>query len=186
MPSRLSATKIRAKMKAQNISPTAMARLTSLSPSTVDRVINGRATGYNDHTAERFANALGCTVFEILDDEYVAPAITTTIASSFETGIVGAVTEAVTVVVDDVAPKTPSGNVAETIPDMTVHLPQALDVAAYFTTIQEDHKSEIERIKEAHKEHLNDIRKEKNAWRMVALVSIAVTALDLICFFLFR
>ena len=184
MPSRLSATKIRAKMKAKNISPTAMAHLTALSPSTVDRVINGRATGYNDHTAQCFADALGCTVMEILDDEYVAPAITNAVSSVVETAIVEAVAEAVTVVVDDVSPKTPSGSVAETVPDMTVHLPQALDLAAYFASVQEDHKREIRELKELHNEHLNDMRREKNAWRMVAIISFVFTAVELLSLFL--
>lgn len=186
MPSRLSATKIRAKMQEKHISATAMVTLTALSTSTVDRVINGRATGYNDHTAQCFANALGCTVMEILDDEYVTPVINSAVSASIETAIVGAVSEAVNVVVDDVSPRTPPEIAAEAVPDMTVHLPPALDVAKYVDHMQADHQREIAEIKAAHQEHLADMRREKNAWRAVALISFTLTAVELFCFFLFR
>ena len=185
MPSRLSATKIRAKMQEKHISATAMVTLTALSTSTVDRVINGRATGYNDHTAQCFANALGCTVMEIVDDEYVKPVINSTVSASIETAIVEAVAEAVNVVVDDVSPRTPPENAAQAVPDMTVHLPPALDVSKYVEHLQEDHQREIAEIKEAHQEHLADIRREKNVWRMVALAACALIAVDMLFLLLF-
>lgn len=180
MPSRLSATKIRAKMQTKHISPSAMVPLTTLSASTVDRVINGRATGYNDHTAQCFANALGCTVMEILDDEYVTPVINSAVSASIETAIVGAVAEAVNVVVDDVSPRTPPESAAQAVPDMTVHLPPALDVAKYVDHLQTDHQRELAEIKAAHQEHLNDIRREKNAWRMVALSACGLIAVGML------
>lgn len=186
MPSRLSATKIRAKMQERHISPSSMVNLTTLSASTVDRVINGRATGYNDHTAQCFANALGCTVMEILDDEYIAPVISNTVATSVETALVEAVAEAVSVVVDDVAPKTPTTSVAETMPDMRVHLPQALDIAQYVKALQESHQREISEMKAAHQDHLADIRREKNVWRIVALSACALIAVDMVFLLFFR
>lgn len=186
MPSRLSATKIRAKMQQNCISPTSMVTRTGLSASTVDRVINDRATGYNDHTAQCFANALGCTVMEILDDEYIAPVISNTVATSVETALVEAVAEAVSVVVDDVAPKTPTTSVAETMPDMTVHLPPALDVAQYVKTIQEEHQRTVDELKASHREHLADIRREKNVWRMVAIAACALISVDMLFLLFFR
>ena len=185
MPSRLSATKIRAKMQQSCISPSSMVNRTGLSASTIDRVINGRATGYNDHTAQCFANALGCTVMEILDDEYVTPVINSAVSASVETAIVGAVAEAVTVVVDDVSPRTPTESVAQTVPDMTVHLPPALDVAKYVDHLQADHQREISEMKVAHQEHLADIRREKNVWRMVALAACALIAVDMLFLLIF-
>ena len=180
MPSRLSATKIRAKMQEKHISATSMVTRTGLSTSTVDRVINGRATGYNDHTAQCFANALGCTVMEILDDEYVTPVINSTVSASIETAIVEAVAEAVNVVVDDVSPRTPAESAAQAVPDMTVHLPPALDVAQYVKTIQEEHQRTVDELKASHREHLADIRREKNVWRMVALAACALIAIDML------
>lgn len=185
MPSRLSATKIRAKMQQNCISPSSMVTRTGLSASTIDRVINGRATGYNDHTAQCFANALGCTVMEILDDEYVTPVINSAVSASVETAIVGAVAEAVTVVVDDVSPRTPTESVAQTVPDMTVHLPPALDVAKYVDHLQADHQREIAEMKAAHQEHLADIRREKNVWRMVALAACALIAVNMLFLLIF-
>lgn len=185
MPSRLSATKIRAKMQQNCISPSSMVTRTGLSASTIDRVINGRATGYNDHTAQCFANALGCTVMEILDDEYVTPVINSAACATMETAIVGAVAEALTVVVDEVSPRTPSESVAQTVPNMTVHLPKELDIAQYVKTIQDSHQHEIAEMKAAHQEHLADIRREKNVWRMVALAACALIAVAMLFLLIF-
>lgn len=175
MPSRLSGTKIRAKMLELDISPTAMIPLTKLSASTVDRVINNRATGYNDHTAQAFANALGCTVMDIVDDEYVVPVITNAISTSVETAIVGAVAEAVTVIVDK-----PADQVAQNVPDMTVHLPPALDVAQYFTTLQQTQEREIAEMKAEHDDHIHDLRKEMAAWKIVSALLFAALILSVL------
>lgn len=173
MPSRLSATKIRAKMQELHISPSAMVTRTRLSPSTVDRVINGRATGYNDHTAECFANALGCTVMDIVEDEFVVPVITSAIATSVETAIVGAVSEAVSVVVDK-----QDENIAKSVPDMTVHLPPALDVAQYFTTLQQTQERELTEIKAERDDHIRDLRKEAITWKIVSALLFAALILS--------
>ena len=181
MPSRLSATKIRAKMQEQNISPSCMVHRTALSASTVDRVINGRASGYNDHTAQCFATALNCTIMEIIDDEYVVPVINSTVSNAVETAIAGAVAEAVSVVVNDVAPEATPESVA--VPGMTVHLPPALDISAYVMQIQDNHKREIDRLNAVHREHLDDVRREKNAWRMAALAAFAIITCCLVFHF---
>lgn len=185
MPKRLSGTKILAIMKAEGITTTEMIRRTALSQSTVDKVLHNRATGYSDYTAQAFANALGRTVMDIVDDEYVAPVISSAVSSSFETAIAGAVAEALTVVVDDVSPRTPSESAAQAVPDMTVHLPPALDVAQYVKTIQEEHQRTVDELKASHREHLADIRREKNVWRMVALAACALIAVDMLFLLLF-
>lgn len=183
MPARLSATKIRAKMQTKNISPSVLTQRSTLSESTVGRIINGHATSCSDHTAACIANALDCTIMEILDDEYIAPVIANTVATSVETALVEAVAGAVSVIVDDVAPKTPAASVADTMPDMRVHLPPALDVAAYFTYIQNEHNREMEELRELHREHMNDIRIEKNVWRSIALSAIAIIVVCTIVLF---
>ena len=188
MPKRLSGTKILAIMKAEDINQTELIRRTALSQSTVDKVIHNRATGYSDYTAQCIADALGRTVMEIVEDEYVTPVINSAVSTSVESAIVGAVAEAVTVVVDDVSPRTPSESVAQTVPDMTVHLPPALDVAKYVDHLQADHQREIADMKAAHQEHLADIRREKNVWRMVALAACARITVDMLflLFFMLR
>ena len=186
MPKRLSGTKILAIMKVEGITQTELIRRSTLSPSTVEKVVHNRATRYSDYTAQCIADALGRTVMDIVDDEYVAPIISSAVSSSFETAIAGAVAEALTVVVDDVSPRTPSESVAQTVPDMTVHLPPALDVSQYVKTIQEEHQRTVEELKAAHQEHINDIRREKNAWRMVALSACALIAIGMLFLLFFQ
>lgn len=180
MPKRLSGTKILAIMKVEGITQTELIRRSTLSPSTVEKVVHNRATRYSDYTAQCIADALGRTVMDIVDDEYVAPVINSAVSASIETAIVGAVAEAVNVVVDDVSPRTPPESAAQAVPDMTVHLPPALDVAKYVDHLQTDHQRELAEIKAAHQEHLNDIRREKNAWRMVALSACGLIAVGML------
>ena len=176
MPSRLSGKKVRAKMLALNITPAQLGYKSSLSPSTIDRIINERATSYNDYTVQRIADALGCSALELYSEEILETTIANASTQMVEDVVVKAVAEAVAVVVEDVSPETTVEDVAKTIPEIAATVPTALDVSRYFAYIQEEHRREVEELKELHKEHLNDVRREKNAWRMCALTASALLA----------
>lgn len=186
MPSRLSGKKVRAKMLALNITPAQLGYKSSLSPSTIDRIIHERADSYNDYTVQRIADALGCSALELYAEEIVEAAIADASTQMVEDVVVKAVAEAVAVVVEEVSPETTLEGVAKTIPEISAPVPPALDVSRYFSYIQEEHRREVEELKELHKEHLNDVRREKNAWRICALTASALLAVGVFVLLLLR
>ena len=184
MPSRLSGKKVRNKMLSLNITPAQLALKSSLSPSTIDRIINDRATKYNDYTIQRIADSLGCSVFDLFDEEIVESALADASSQMVEEMVVKAVAEAVTVVVEEVAPETTIQGVAESMPNISTPVPPALDVSRYFTYIQEEHRREVEELQEMHREHLQDLRREKSAWRLLAIIANSLLAIGILTFLL--
>ena len=174
MPSRLSGKKVQARMLVKNITPSQLSLRSTLSPSTIDRIIHDRATNYNNFTVQRIADALECSPFELFDEEAVGAAISDAVSHAVENVVVEAVAEAVTVVVEEVAPQTSEQTIAETVPNISTSVPPVLDVPAYFGYIQEEHKREIEELKQEHESHLSDIRKEAAAWRKTATILMGI------------
>ena len=166
MPKRLSADKIKARMTALGIGRVQLIDRTGLSESTVDRALHNRATNYSDFTVNRFAIALECPVLELLDDESTSAALTEFTARTVEGVVAESVAENVTVVVENVAPDVPPEVVAESVPNTPVSVPSAMDVSAYFSYIQERHKSEIASMVAAHDQHVSDLRAERRSLRI--------------------
>lgn len=184
MPSRLSGKKVCALMVEKGFNSARLSTATGLSPSTIDRVRNNRATNYNDDTVLLIADALGCSPFDLCDDTTVAAAFVDAAPRAVENAIVEAVAEAVSVVVEKVAPDASAQAVAQNVPAIPISLPPALDVSAYFAYIQEQHKSEIAQLRHAQQDSLDDLRREISTWRSVALVLIGalVAACALLAF----
>lgn len=184
MPSRLSGQKVRTRMREKGLSSARLNSISGLSPSTIDRILNDRASTYNDDTVRRIADALGCSPFDLYDDTTVAAALADAAPRAVESAIAEAVAEAVTVVVEEVAPEASAKSVADTVPAIPVALPPALDVSAYFAYIQEQHKSEVAQLRHAQQDSLDDLRREISTWRSVALVLIGalVAACALLAF----
>ena len=174
MPSRLSGKKVQARMLIKDITPSQLATMSTLSPSTIDRIIHDRATNYNNYTVQRVADALECSPFELFDEEAVGAAISDAVSHAVENVVVEAVAEAVTVVVEEVSPQTSEQTIAETIPNISTSAPPVLDVPAYFGYIQEEHKRELEELRQEHESHLSDIRKEAAAWRKTATILMGI------------
>ena len=178
MPLRLSGAKVRAKMSEKAISPARLASVSGLSPSTIDRIINDRASSYNSDTVQRIADAIGCNPFELYTDQAVNAAITQAVSTSVETVVVEAVAEAVTAVVEEVAPATPPPVIAKNIPELPVGIPPLFDVPAYIAHIKEEHQRDMEQLIAEHKDHTADLRRTARAWQTVA---IALAALLFLC-----
>lgn len=181
MPARVSGKKVREKMLAMDATPADLVKKTGLSVSTVDRILNDRATSYSTYTIKKLADALHCEPFEIFTEEAVKAAINESLAQAVENVVAEAVTEAVTVVIDEVAPETSPNTVAETVPPITVNVPPVLDIPVYIDHIVAEHAKEIATLLSAHREHLADLRKEKRAWQVAAGVAATVA---LVCVFL--
>jgi transcriptional regulator with XRE-family HTH domain len=174
MPARISGKKARARMREIGLSPARLGSASGLSPSTIDRILNDRASTYNDDTVRRVADALQCSPFDLYDDTTVTAALAEAAPRAVENAIVEAVAEAVTVVAEELAPETPVQSVAESVPAIPVSLPPALDVAAYFAYIQEQHKNEVEQLTALHRDAITSARREAGVWRTVALVLLGL------------
>lgn len=174
MPSRLSGKKVQERMLIKNITPSQLSLRSTLSPSTIDRIIHDRATNYNNYTVQRIADALECNPFELFDEEAVGEAISNAVSHAVENVVVEAVAEAVTVVVEEVSPQTTEQKIAETVPNFSASVPPILDVQAYFAYMQEEHKHAIDEIKHEFAEHMTDMRKEASAWRITAILLMLV------------
>ena len=169
----ISGAKVRALMLAANINSTQLAQRTTLSPSTIDRVLNNRAVNYSEFTLQRIANVLGCSVYDLYSDETLPAAVADSAASTMASVVVGAVADAVSVVADDVAPDATPEELASAIPDITVPTPPALDVAAYFSYIQETHKTELENLQTSYNARIADLTREKRLWCGLTILLIA-------------
>lgn len=169
MPARLSGTKVRTIMTSINITPSILSDRSGLSLSTIDRIINDRASNYSDFTVQKLSAALGCSPFDLFSEQAINSTITETAVTAVAEVVAEAVSSAVTVVVDEVAPHVSPEVVAESIPNMSVCAPPALDISAYFAYIQQSHKDEIEGMKEEYRSHIKDLASERNAWRTTAL-----------------
>lgn len=172
----ISGAKVRALMLVADINSTQLAQRSTLSPSTIDRVLNNRAVNYSEFTLQRLANALGCSVYDLYSDETLAAAVADSAASAMTSMVVGAVADAVSVVADDVAPHATPEELARAIPDIAVPTPPALDVAAYFAYIQETHRADLENLQASYDARLSDLTREKRVWCCVSLFLIAVIA----------
>ena len=104
MPARCSAAKVRAKMMEAGITAGKLSALTTLSPSTINRVLNDKAYHSNDYTLQRLADVLHCSPYDLLRDEIVEEAVREEAANTVADVVAEAVMEAVTVVTDEVAP----------------------------------------------------------------------------------
>lgn len=166
MPQRLSVPKIKARMNVLGLSASRLGQKSQLSDSTIDRILHGRANNYSDFTVQRLSAALECSAFDLFDDD----ALATTVAHAIEDVVAEAVAEAVTVVMDETAPDVSAQSVAEAVPNIPVQLPGALDVPAYFSYIQDQHKAELA----AYEQLKADMVRERNAWRVLSFVLIAV------------
>ena len=166
MPQRLSVPKIKARMNALNLNASLLVTKSQLSESTIDRILHDRANNYSDFTVQRLAYALECSPFDLFDDN----AIAVTVARAVEGVVAEAVAEAVTVVMDETAPDVSAQHVAESVPNIPVQLPGALDVPSYFSYIQDQHKAEIA----AFEKLTSDLTGERNAWRLLSLLLIVV------------
>lgn len=186
MALRISSTKVKSRMVEAGINSTHLAQKSSLSPSTIDRILNNRASNYSEYTVQRIANVLGCSVYDLYTDDAIATGIADSAANAVANVVVEAVADAISVVADDVAPEATPEEIAEAMPKINVTQPPAFDISAYFTYMQDTHKAEIEMLEKVHAaenaerdKHLEDVRRDKNVWRCVALILGAV-----ICFWL--
>ena len=174
MPTRISGQKVRSIMLSNNVTPSQLASTSELSPSTIDRILNDRASNYSNYTVQRLATALHCSPFDLFTEQ----AINTTLADSAATAVAEvvaeAVTEAVSVVVDEVAPHVSPEQVAEAVPNMSVNAPPVLDISSYFAYIQQSHRDELESLAKARDNHLADLRRERDVWRTAAIVFAVV------------
>lgn len=184
MPSRLSGQRVRAKMQAAGLTQAQLCAITDLSPATIDRIVNDRGNSYNNYTVQRLADGLGCQAFELFTEDAVACEISEQTNHIVADVVAEAVAEAVTAEAGDVAPQATPEQVAEAVPNIPVSTPPVLDVSSYFAYIQSNHHREMEALEKAHAaenaerdKHLADIRREKNAWRAIAVSLIAIICL---------
>ena len=183
MPLRLDGSKVRAYMDAAGLTPTTLAEISKISPSTIDRVLHNRAKHYSDFTVHSIARAVKCQPVDLYTDEALDNAITSAAAVAVEAVVAESVAEAVTVVADAIAPDTPAQAVAQAVPQMTVPMPAPLDLPAYFAYMQDQHRQAMEQLTASHTDALKAARKELSAWRTVALCLLA--ALSALTIFVF-
>ena len=171
MPARCSAAKVRAKMVEAGITAGKLSALTTLSPSTINRVLNDKAYHSNDYTLQRLADVLHCSPYDLLRDEIVEEAVREEAANAVAEVVAEAVMEAVTVVTDEVAPDVDPERVAESVPPLPISTPHVLDVTTYLGYIKESNASRIA-----------ELQQSRNTWRTVAIVALLALLLSVAYF----
>lgn len=168
MPSRCNAAKIRARMSEQLMTATQLADKAGISPSTLTRILGEKDYRTSDQTVNLLARALDCSPFDLLQDSAVDEMIRNETQTAVADVVAEAVAEAVTAVVDELAPEDTPEQIADAVPPIKASVPPVLDVAAYV-----DHIKAVcdARIKEA-LGRLDDMRKARNLWRIIAIVAI--------------
>ena len=169
MPLRLDGSKVHTHMIAAGLTPTTLAEISKISPSTIDRVLHNRAKHYSDFTVHSIARAVNCQPVDLYTDEALDTAITAAAAVVVESVVVERVAEAVTVVADALAPDAPAQTVAHAVPDMAVPMPAPLDLSAYFAYMQEQHKQALDQLTASHADALAAARRDAKTWRTVTL-----------------
>lgn len=168
MPSRCSAVKIRAMLNNRLMTAAQLADKAGVSASTMTRIMGDKDYRTSEQTINLLAKALECSPFDLLQDEAVDTMIRTEAAQAVADVVTEAVAEAVTVVAEELSPGDTPEQIAQAVPPIRAAVPPVLDVAAYVEHI----KSVCDaRIQEA-LERLNDMRKARNLWRIIAILFI--------------
>ena len=183
MPRRIDGEKITALQDEMNMTNADLARESGVSVSTIIRIKKNEAHNSSNFTVKSLAKAFGCQPADLYKEEAVKEAINESLAQTVSNVVAEAVAEAVTVVVDEVAPDASPETVAEKIPEMKINMPFDLNVQKYFDRRVISHQLEIEKLETSYSNHINDLRKGKQAWQAIA----AVLALAVfVCLFLMR
>lgn len=173
MPTRCDSMKIRAKMNEILMTPAQLAEASTLSTSTLNRILNEKNYRTSDATINLLAKALGCSPFDLLKDEAIGNMIHQE-AEQAVTGVVAeAVAEALTVVVDELAPVVEEHSqqeIADAVPQMEVTTPPVLDVAAYVDYIRKSSEEKVELIQG----ELTKVRKSRTRWMIGTIVTIVL------------
>ena len=169
MPARLSSVKIYRLMEILGLNTAKLISRSTLSESTINRILKGKATNHNNYTVSCICKALNCTLADIAEDDVIEAAINASVAHAVENVVADAIAEAVTVVMEETAPDVPSQSVAEAVPNIPVQPPDALDVPSYFNHIKDQHAAEIA----AYTSCIEELRRERNVWRTLSLLMIA-------------
>lgn len=173
----ISGSKVRELMHTAGLNPTLLSQRTGLSPSTIDRVLNNRASNYSEFTLHQLANALGCSVFDLYTDEAIATGLADSDASAMTNVVVVTVPDAASTSADDASQLATPEVVAQAIQEITSTATPPLDVPAYFTYIQESHKAELENLRASYSDHIAELKREKRLWCVLSVVLIAAFVL---------
>lgn len=181
MPSRCSPVKLRALMNEALMTTGQLADASTVSTTTINRILNDTAYRTSDTTVNLLAKALGCSPFDILHEDAVDAMVRTEAEHAVSGVVAEAVAEAITVVVDELAPEDTPQQVADAVPPIQASVPPVLDVASYIQYIKDSCEA---RVKEA-LGRLDDMRKARNLWRIVALLAV-VAVIGLTWYFIWE
>lgn len=168
MPTRCSAAKIRALMHEQLMTAVQLADKAGISPSTLTRIFGDPDYRTSDQTVNLLAKALNCSPFDLLQDAAVDAMIRAENEQAVSEVVTEAVAEALTVVVDELAPGDTPEQIADAVPHIQAAVPPVLDVASYIEHIKATCEARVQEVIA----RLNDMRKARNTWRVLALIAI--------------
>lgn len=161
MPARCSGAKVRAKMAKAGMTAGKLVALTTLSESTINRILNDKTVYTSDYSLQRIADVLQCSPYDLLRDEVVEEAIKEASTLAVKEVVAEAVMEAVTAVTDEVAPDVEPDRVAEAVPPLPISPPPVLDVSTY-----------LEYIKETTEARIAELNRSRNTWRAIAIAAV--------------
>ena len=161
MPARCSGAKVRAKMAKAGMTAGKLVALTTLSESTINRILNDKTVYTSDYSLQRIADVLQCSPYDLLRDEVVEEAIKEASTLAVKEVVAEAVMEAVTAVTDEVAPDAEPDRVAEAVPPLPISPPPVLDVSTY-----------LEYIKETTEARIAELNRSRNTWRAIAIAAV--------------
>lgn len=184
MPARCDAMKIRARMNEHLMTAAQLADAAGLSASTMNRILNEKDYRTSDATLNMLAKALDCSPFDLLREEAIGAMIQQETEQAVTGVVAEAVAEALTVVVDEMAPSDDSPSpqeIAQAVPPMEVKTPPVLDVAAYIDHIKAACEKEVRAVLD----RLEDMRKNRNFWRLFCVL-LLVAIVGLVWYFVWE
>lgn len=181
MPSRCSAEKLRALMTDRLMTSAQLADKAGISASTMTRILNDKEYRTSDTTLNLLAKALDCSPFDLLQDSAVDAIIRNETEQAVADVVTEAVAEALTVVVDELAPGDTPQQIADAVPQMQASVPPVLDAASYIQHIKDSCEARVREVLA----RLNDMRKARNLWRIICVV-LAVCIVGLSYYFVWE
>lgn len=173
MPARCDASKIRMLMNDRLMTPAQLSESSGLSSSTINRILHEKDYRTSDATLNLISRALNCSPFDLLRQDAIDSMIHTETEHAVTDVVVEAVTEAITVVADELTPAqdAPAPQaIAQAVPPLEVNVPPVLDVAAYIDYIRTATDEKVQAVND----RLSDMRKARNLWRGCTLALLIV------------
>lgn len=164
MPARCDSSKIRMRMHDMLMTPTQLSEASGLSASTINRILHEKDYRTSDATLNLICRALNCSPFDLLRQEAIDTMIHTETEQAVTGVVAEAVTEAITIVADELTPAQDAPapqKIAQAVPPLEVNVPPVLDVAAYIDYIRTATDEKVQAVNE----RLTDMRKARDLWR---------------------